>query len=99
MDENNGGNGGVLIGFLAGAVVGAVVGLLLAPASGAETRRRLRDAADKLGEEGRRRVDDARSFAGERADDLKEAFRAGRDAYQQSRAAHHQPERGPESGS
>jgi gas vesicle protein len=98
VDENSGGNSGVLVGFLVGAVVGAVVGLLLAPASGAETRRRLRDAADRMGEEGRRRIDDARGFAGERADDLKEAFRAGREAYQQSRASH-QPEKGPESGS
>lgn len=98
MDENNGGNSGVLVGFLVGAVVGTVVGLLLAPASGAETRRRLRDAADKLGDEGRRRIDDARGFATEQADDLKQAFRAGKDAYQQSRASH-PTERGPESGS
>lgn len=98
MDENSGGNGGVLIGFLVGAVVGAVAGLLLAPASGSETRRRLRDVADKLGDEGRRRVDDARGYVTERADDLKEALRAGKDAYQQSRAGH-QSTKGPESGS
>jgi gas vesicle protein len=98
VDENNGGGGGMLIGFLVGAVVGAVAGLLLAPASGVETRRRLRDAADKLGEEGRRRLDDARGYATERTDDLKEALRAGKEAYKQSHAGH-QPERRPESGS
>lgn len=95
MDENNGGSGGLLVGFLVGAVVGAVVGLLLAPASGAETRRRLRETADKLGEEGRRRFDEARDFATERTDDLKGAIRAGKDAYQQSRAGR-QGERRPE---
>ena len=97
MEDNSGGNGGVLVGFLVGAVVGAVAGLLLAPASGAETRRRLRDAADKLGDEGRRRLDDARDYATERVGDVKEALRAGRDAYQQSRAGH-QTERKPEAG-
>lgn len=97
MDENNGGSSGVLVGFLVGAVVGAVVGLLLAPGSGSETRRRLRDAADKLGEEGRRRYDDARGYAAERTEDLKEAIRAGKDAYKQSHAGR-QPERGPEAG-
>jgi gas vesicle protein len=88
VDENSGGNNGVLVGFLVGAVVGAVAALLLAPASGTETRRRLRDAADKLADEGRRRYDDARGYAGERADELKEAFRAGKEAYQQARAGH-----------
>ncbi|TKS59512.1 MAG: hypothetical protein EWM72_02080 [Nitrospira sp.] len=37
--------------FLFGMIVGAGAGLLLAPASGAGTRRRLRAMAEDLGEE------------------------------------------------
>jgi gas vesicle protein len=38
---------GLAIGMTCGLVLGAVAGVLLAPASGAETRRRLRFEGDK----------------------------------------------------
>lgn len=38
----------VLIGTISGIVAGAVVGLLLAPASGEETRNKLCDSSDRL---------------------------------------------------
>ncbi len=47
--ETRSGSGafGILAGFLGGALVGTVVTLLLAPRSGAETRRRMMDRASR----------------------------------------------------
>ncbi|MFO0584288.1 MAG: YtxH domain-containing protein [Anaeromyxobacter sp.] len=52
MRENDGGYGGVtvLLAFLGGAAVGAAVALLLAPRSGAETRKRLAGKASEAGD-------------------------------------------------
>ena len=41
-------------GFLFGAAIGAAVGLLVAPQSGAELQRKMRERADAVIEEGRR---------------------------------------------
>ena len=34
--------GGILLAFLAGSVVGTVLGIMLAPSSGADTRRKIK---------------------------------------------------------
>lgn len=57
-----------LIGFGAGAVVGAVTALLLAPASGKETREKIKD-----------RMGDVSDKAGELIDRSKEAFEEAKD--------------------
>lgn len=61
-----------LVTFLAGVVTGAAVGagvaLLMAPASGKKTRRRISRAAERTAGDLRGRADDLR----ERADDLRE---------------------------
>ncbi|HYR52705.1 MAG TPA: YtxH domain-containing protein [Candidatus Dormibacteraeota bacterium] len=44
-----GATGITLTGFLIGAIFGAGVALLLAPGAGSETRRKVREAARKLG--------------------------------------------------
>ena len=51
MDTNDsGGNGGInLAGFLLGALVGAGLALLLAPAPGGETRKKVADTARRIG--------------------------------------------------
>jgi gas vesicle protein len=63
--------GSVVAAFLIGAITGAAVALLLAPATGEETRRILgqkaREGADKAGEKGR------------------ELYDRGRDAYTRAR--------------
>jgi hypothetical protein len=50
MSDLDTGNGGMsMTGFLLGAVVGAGLALLLAPATGGETRRKLGETAKKIG--------------------------------------------------
>lgn len=44
--NNNAGIGKVVTGLLVGGVVGATVGLLMAPASGEETRRKIKSEAE-----------------------------------------------------
>ncbi len=83
-------NGGpVAVGFLIGAALGAGVALLLAPASGSRTRRRLGRVAENLRsgldhglDEVRHRFEDARS-------DASSAFNAGREAFGKARDARH----------
>ena len=78
-----------MAGFMVGALIGAGVALLLAPASGEETRRRLgtaarrasRDARDKVGELSRVASDTVRDLKG----DAKAAIEAGRDAFRHDR--------------
>ena len=37
--------GGILLAFLAGSVVGTVLGIMLAPSSGSETRRKIKETS------------------------------------------------------
>jgi gas vesicle protein len=48
-------------GFMIGALVGASLALLLAPASGGETRRRLGDTAKKIGNVAKDKIQDMQS--------------------------------------
>jgi len=63
MSDNNATAVGFLGGLLLGATSGFIVGVLIAPASGEETRRRWRrkveDETDDLRRKGRRLVEDA----------------------------------------
>ena len=84
-DDSNAGS--VIVAFMLGAVAGAAVALLMAPASGEETRRR-------LGERAREGADKAREVAGQgreiwnrQRDTIASAIERGRDAYQQARGA------------
>ncbi|MGH7725691.1 MAG: YtxH domain-containing protein [Candidatus Eiseniibacteriota bacterium] len=74
-----------LLAFLFGAVVGAGVALLVAPASGTETRKRLGDAAKKLGHDVDEKLAHAKDSIQARAGDVRGAIQAGRDAYQKAR--------------
>jgi gas vesicle protein len=86
MSDNNG-TVGMMVGIMIGAAVGAVLGVLLAPASGEETRRRLSETAGKLKDEGLKHVDNLRGLATERAEDVRDAVRAGKDAYREARSS------------
>lgn len=78
--------------FLLGGAIGAGLALLFAPASGDETRKKLKygvddaedwakdtyqDARDRVSES----ADKVRAFVSEQREDLTNAFEAGKDAY------------------
>jgi gas vesicle protein len=83
MSRDNGGS--VLVAFFIGALTGAAVALLMAPATGEETRRVLGEKA----REGRERAGEAarqgREFVNRQRETLNEAVQKGRDAYRQAR--------------
>jgi gas vesicle protein len=76
---------GPMIGFALGALVGGAVALLLAPASGAHTRRRLGNAAKRMSTDARQSFVDARESVTAAASglgtDMKAAIDAGREAF------------------
>jgi gas vesicle protein len=77
-----------IIGFALGAVVGAGIALLLAPASGERTRRRIGDAALRWSRDARQTFDNAREAASGLGDDVKSAIDAGREAFRHEGEPH-----------
>jgi len=79
------GAGGVMVAFMLGAIAGAAVALLVAPASGEETRRKLgekaREGRDKASEAARQ----SREFLRNQRDGLSTAFERGKEAFEQAR--------------
>ncbi len=76
-----------LLAFLLGAAVGAGVALLLAPASGAETRKKIGDGARKVGDELGHRLHDVKDEVTAKGGDFQKAIAAGKDAYERARHA------------
>ena len=66
------------VAFLLGAAVGAGIALLLAPASGVETQKRIREQAKKLKDLTGERVRDIRDDLGSRLDSAKGVVDEGR---------------------
>jgi gas vesicle protein len=88
MSRDDGGAAGtVIVAFVLGAVTGAAVALLMAPASGEETRRLLADKAregrDKAGEAAQK----GRELWDRQRETLGTAFERGKEAYEQARGA------------
>lgn len=54
------------MGFFAGAMVGAAIAMLYAPASGSDTRRRLRSASGELREKAMEHASDIKQVATEK---------------------------------
>ncbi len=84
--------GPLAIGIVFGAVLGAGLALLLAPASGEETRRRISDAGQKVGGAARRHVGRAIDTAGDLQQSASSALKAGREAFEHGMNS---PESGP----
>jgi gas vesicle protein len=86
--------GTIVVTFVLGALTGAAVALLLAPATGEETRRVLGEKA----KEGRERASEAarqgREFINRQRETVTHAIERGKDAYFQARAG----ETGPAGG-
>jgi gas vesicle protein len=86
-------SGSVLLAFLLGGIVGAGIALLVAPQSGAETRRKIKemsDEAQKKADEfaatakGRvtETVDKAKGYYAEKKSAINSAVEAGKKAYE-----------------
>jgi gas vesicle protein len=77
--------GTVVVAFVLGVITGAAVALLMAPASGEDTRRILAEKA----REGRERANDAarqgREFVNRQKETFSSAVERGREAYEQAR--------------
>ncbi|HXT71889.1 MAG TPA: YtxH domain-containing protein [Vicinamibacterales bacterium] len=78
MANDNNATGSVLLAFVLGAAAGAAVALLYAPASGAETRRKLAARA----REGKDKVEE---FVERHRDDLASAVERGRETFDKVR--------------
>jgi gas vesicle protein len=85
MARDDSGAATVVVAFVLGAITGAAVALLMAPATGEETRRLLaekaREGRDKAGDAARQ----GRELWNRQRDNLNQAFERGRDAYEQAR--------------
>ena len=85
MARDDSGAGTVVAAFVLGILTGAAVALLVAPQSGEETRRYLKEKAregrEKAGEAARQ----GRELWSRQRDTLTSAFERGREAYQQAR--------------
>lgn len=60
----------ILIGVLSGLVAGVAVGVLVAPAEGSETRKKLADTADSL----KKKLRQLRGVTSDELDELKDIF-------------------------
>jgi gas vesicle protein len=89
------GASGVILAFVVGAATGAAVALLMAPASGEETRRVIGDKA----REGRERAEEAarqgREFLNRQRETFNSAVERGRDAYNHARGVNPTPTPAP----
>ena len=85
MAHDDNGAGTVVVAFVLGALTGAAVALLMAPATGEETRRMIADKA----REGRDKANEAarqgRELWNRQRDNLNTAFERGREAHEQAR--------------
>jgi gas vesicle protein len=84
-----GGSGSSMaMGLVLGAVVGAGIALLLAPASGRETRGRLADAGRRWGGAALDKLDQARTTVTDLKQDATSALEAGREAFEHGQKSH-----------
>jgi gas vesicle protein len=67
-----------LLGFIAGATAGAALGVLFAPDKGSKTRKRIKNEAEKIGDDVRdslsSKIDDLNDYVGEFVKEAKSRF-------------------------
>jgi hypothetical protein len=76
-----------LSGFVLGAIVGAGVALLLAPATGTDTRRRLGETAKKLGSAARDKIQEGKEQIRDRFESGRQNLESGRQGFETERLA------------
>ena len=74
----------VVVAFLLGAVAGGVAAILLAPASGAETRKKIGESLRRAKDKAKEEFEQAKEFAELHKEAIKEAYAEGKDAYQKA---------------
>ena len=74
-----------MVAFMLGAIAGAAVALLVAPASGEETRRKLGGEGARGPGQGRRAARQGREFLRTQRDGISTAFERGKEAFDQAR--------------
>ncbi len=79
--------GTVIVAFVLGAITGAAVALLMAPATGEDTRRRLAERAREGADRAREVAGQGREMWNRQRDTFATAVERGREAYQQARGA------------
>ena len=77
----------VVLAFTIGGAIGVAAGLLLAPAPGAETRRRLSELGARTGARSRKAVEAGCRVAADQARRLGRAFEEGRDTFAREAAS------------
>jgi len=88
MRRDDGGEAGtVIVAFVHGAITGAAVALLMAPASGEETRRLLAEKAREGREKAGEAAQKGREIWDRQRETLNTAFERGKEAYDQARGA------------
>ena len=85
MSNDNGSAGSILMAFVLGAAAGAAIALLYAPATGEETRRKLKDKAQAGREKAEALARDGREFISRQRENLGAAVERGREAFDQAR--------------
>jgi gas vesicle protein len=96
MRDDGYGSGSMFLSFLLGGVVGAGLALLLAPQSGDETRRKIKDFADDVREKTSAYadktkekivsfVDDGKGYYEEKKNLVRSAIDAGKEAYEKEK--------------
>jgi gas vesicle protein len=92
QQDSGHGPGTTVLSFFIGGVVGASVALLMAPKTGPETRRMIRDLADnartragdyvgQVKDKASDYMDKGKEFVDRKKNDLSKAVKAGKDAY------------------
>ena len=85
--DDSGAAGTVIVAFVLGAITGAAVALLVAPATGEETRRMLAEKAREGREKAGQAAQKGRELWDRQRETLSTAFERGKEAYEQARGA------------
>jgi len=85
--ENEGGGRGILA-FSLGMIAGAVTALLLAPATGKETRKKLGEATQGIRDKARDGMEKAGQFVSEQKDKLTGAVEEGKQTFARETGSH-----------